>query len=221
MIWRLAVPSATVRYRLTLEALVNGEPKSGSGVIEVTYSKTIGLMSNSGGGGVTNTVVGEAVVVDLGNNDLLVALLADGQNYRSGPDDFIPVLFGLTRHRINISDFHRVAELSGQRDVPFDFLPLMIRLPDKNNSKSAEPFDPFKGASSPRGPITLQRAFAEIVSPGWPFDIWGWTGTPVTRGIKREFPWLVGFNGYLWTPAERDMTRRENRINDGDFVRGF
>jgi hypothetical protein len=34
-----AIVSATVRYRLTLQAEVNGEPRSGSGIIEVTYSK--------------------------------------------------------------------------------------------------------------------------------------------------------------------------------------
>ena len=35
----IAVFSTTIRYRLTLEAEVDGEPRTGSGVIEVSYSK--------------------------------------------------------------------------------------------------------------------------------------------------------------------------------------
>lgn len=39
VLYRIAYPSVTLRYRLTLEAEVEGQPKTGSGVIEVTYSK--------------------------------------------------------------------------------------------------------------------------------------------------------------------------------------
>lgn len=39
VIYSVVFPSVTVRYRLTLEAQVDGEPRTGSGVIEVTYSK--------------------------------------------------------------------------------------------------------------------------------------------------------------------------------------
>ncbi len=37
--YKAAFPSATVRYRLTLDADVDGKPASGSGVIEVRYAK--------------------------------------------------------------------------------------------------------------------------------------------------------------------------------------
>jgi hypothetical protein len=36
VVYSVAFPSVSVRYRLTLEAQVDGEPKTGSGVIEVT-----------------------------------------------------------------------------------------------------------------------------------------------------------------------------------------
>ena len=42
VIFQLAYPSATVRYRLTLEADVDGKPATGSGVIEVSYGKNRG-----------------------------------------------------------------------------------------------------------------------------------------------------------------------------------
>lgn len=35
--WDVAYPSVTLRYRLTLEAAVDGQPKAGSGIVEVTY----------------------------------------------------------------------------------------------------------------------------------------------------------------------------------------
>lgn len=37
--YRFQYPNATVRYRLTLEAEVEGKHEIGSGVIEVSYSK--------------------------------------------------------------------------------------------------------------------------------------------------------------------------------------
>jgi hypothetical protein len=48
VIFQLASPSATVRYRLTLEADVDGEPATGSSVIEVkkteVASQRIGIV---------------------------------------------------------------------------------------------------------------------------------------------------------------------------------
>jgi len=39
VVWTAAFPTATVRYRLTLEAEVDGQPATGSAVVEVTYRK--------------------------------------------------------------------------------------------------------------------------------------------------------------------------------------
>jgi hypothetical protein len=57
----LAYPSLTLRYRLTLEAEVDGEPKTGASVIEVTYAKQPNIRSDLSIG-----YLGEAVVLDLG-----------------------------------------------------------------------------------------------------------------------------------------------------------
>jgi hypothetical protein len=58
----MAYPGLTLRYRLTLEAQVDGGPKVGSGVIEVTYSEQINIRSELNIG-----YRGEAVVLDLGD----------------------------------------------------------------------------------------------------------------------------------------------------------
>jgi hypothetical protein len=43
LLYNVAYPSVTLRYRLTVEAEVDGHPKIGSGVREVTYTKQPGL----------------------------------------------------------------------------------------------------------------------------------------------------------------------------------
>jgi len=77
----LCFPSATVRYRLTLEVESNGQRKIGAGVTEGTYSKNPRLLGASAN--MTMAVDGEAVSVDLGERDALFALLTPGRHPRS------------------------------------------------------------------------------------------------------------------------------------------
>jgi len=69
----VAYPSVTVRYRLTIEALVDGELKTGSSVREVTYSKQSEFAAQHE---LSIGYRGEAVVFDLGSRGTLFALLA-------------------------------------------------------------------------------------------------------------------------------------------------
>jgi hypothetical protein len=62
--YTIAYPSVTLRYRLTLEADVDGQTKSGSGVIEVTYAKRTSV--GAVGRDVGISFRGEAVDLDLG-----------------------------------------------------------------------------------------------------------------------------------------------------------
>src|SRR5207302_7819896 len=79
----VAYPSLTLHYRLTLEAEVDGKPKTGSGVIEVTYSKQPEFAS---GRDLVSSHRGEAVVLDLGERGMLFALLKAGSDNRSIPE---------------------------------------------------------------------------------------------------------------------------------------
>ena len=85
--YQLFTPIATLRYRLTLEAEVDGKPVMGSGVVEVTYAKAAGILSPGEYGA---RFRGEAVVLDLGPRGLLFALLKEGQDSRSAPDYSFP-----------------------------------------------------------------------------------------------------------------------------------
>jgi hypothetical protein len=78
----VAYPSATVRHRLTLEALVDGELKTGSSVREVTYSKQSRFAAQPE---LSIGYRGEAVVLDLGSRGTLFALLVADTDNRSGP----------------------------------------------------------------------------------------------------------------------------------------
>src|SRR2546427_12145951 len=68
-----AFPSETIRYRLALEAEVDGKPAVGSGVIEVTRQDTTRIFRTMGGIGAI--VKGEAVFLDLGERGSVFALL--------------------------------------------------------------------------------------------------------------------------------------------------
>src|SRR4051794_8963358 len=70
--WISIFPTVTVRYRLTIEALVDGRPATGSGIIEVRRSDTTAIGSMGGTGFL---ITGEAVAVDLGPKGQLFALL--------------------------------------------------------------------------------------------------------------------------------------------------
>jgi hypothetical protein len=214
--YRVAYPGAALRYRLTLETELKGEPKSGSGVIEVSYAKNIRIFGASAD--MTTDIEGEAVSVDFGKDDALLALLASGKHPRSGPEYIIPVLFGLTPGGFGSEDIRRIGALDGRRDVPFELLPLMVRLRNVADPKSAELFDPLNSLNRE---LKLTRATIEIVSAGiWPLNIIGITGVPITRGITTKLPWLTGFKGYSGGQFNPDWLRPEKNLTGSDFIRG-
>ena len=214
--YQAAYPSATQRYRLTLEAEKNGKPIKGSGVIEVWYTKNVRLLGASAD--IITGVDGQAVSIDLGKSDTLFALLTPGKHPRSGPEYILPVLFGLTTGGFGSEDIRRIGALSGQRDVPFDLLPLMVRLRNTADPKSAELFDPI---SSPDQELKLVRATIEIVDAGiWPLNVVGITGVPISRGIATKLPWLLGFKGYSGGQFSPDWSRPEKNLTGNDFIKG-
>ena len=118
--YKLAFPSVTVRYRLSLEAQVNDELRTGSGVIEVTYSKQSGFAAQH------ELVVdfkGEAVAVDLGSRGILFALLKAGTDVRSGPEWIVLRAFdfdGGSFPRPVEEGVAQVSRISGKRELPLD-----------------------------------------------------------------------------------------------------
>ena len=191
VVYRIAYPSVTVRYRLTLEAQVDGEPKTGSGVIEVTYSKQSELASQH------ELVVdfrGEAVMLDLGSRGALFALLKADTDSRSGPEWIVLRAFtfpGGSLPRPVEEGVKQVQRLSGKRELPLTSLPLLVRFRDLNDPKTVERVDPLDIGKSFGAGAKLVRATLEIVPTGiWPLNWYGITGEPITSGIDLRLKWL-------------------------------
>lgn len=197
-----AVFSATVRYQLTLRAEVDGEPKTGSGVIEVTYSKNNDPISQAE---FSIDVRGEAVVLDLGPRGTLFALLRAGTDSRSGPEYIVLKAFNLPGGALPspvTSGLQQVRHLSGKRELPLKSLPLLVRFLDVNNPKTLERVDPLHLQKSFGSGVELKRATLEIVPSGiWPFNSLGVTGEPITMGVNRRLKWLDRLDQYRSDPS--------------------
>lgn len=77
---KLAYPTYTFRYKLTAEVMTPEGPKTGSGVIEVSYTHFFSL---SGVPNLIQSAEGEAIFVDLGNNKNLFVTLTSWESGRS------------------------------------------------------------------------------------------------------------------------------------------
>jgi hypothetical protein len=198
VLYSVAYPSLTLRYRLTLEAEVDGKPKTGSGVIEVIYSKQPEFAS---GRDRVSSHRGEAVVLDLGDRGTLFALLTAGSDSRSIPESIILRAFnfdgGAFPGPTVEEGFKKLRQLSGKRELPLTSLPLLVRFRDLNDSMTVEKVDPFNISKSFGAGARLVRATLEIVPVGiWPFNLLGVTGEPVTRGIDKKLIWLDHLDRY-------------------------
>ncbi len=184
-LYRTAYPSVTVRYRLTLNAEVDGVPKVGSGVIEVSYSKIPQILGASAE--FTINVQGEAVAVDLGSHGTLFALLKAGEDSRSSAEWIVLRAFNMPGGAFPSpveKGVKQVGQLSGKVDLPLKSLPLLVRFRDINDPMTVEKVDPFNLQTTFRSGVELKGASVEIVSAGiWPLSWWGITGERLTRDV--------------------------------------
>jgi hypothetical protein len=192
--YRVAFPSVTVRYRLTLEASVDGEPKIGSGVVEVTYSNILKLWATSD---LSIDVRGEAVALDLGTRGTLFALLKGNDDYWQGADGIVPYSFGLGGFpRPTPEGITKVRRLSGKVDLPLMRLPLLVRFRDPSDPQSVKRVDPLDIAANFGAGAKLERASVEVVPSGiWPLNRLGITGEPITERIDDRLVWLTSIQG--------------------------
>lgn len=184
--WIWAFPSATVRYRLTLEVETNGQPVIGSGVIEVTRQDTTSIGAI---GGVGHKIKGEAVVVDLGERGLLLALLHGREVRRAEDESFPPYVIleafatVLDKRATVIEQMRMLRARRPKADLPTRLLPMLVRFRDINNPTSVEKIDPDNLAAAFGPSVKLRRAAIEI------------TEDAVTHGIARRLQWLSALNG--------------------------
>lgn len=224
VLYKTAYPSVTLRYRLTLEAEVDGQLKSGSGVIEVTYRKQPEIAAQPE---LSIGYIGEAVVLDLGSRGILFALLKAGADSRSSPEWVTLRAFNLPAGsfpRPVEEGVKQVRSLSGKRELPLENLPLLVRFRDINDPMTVERVSPLNIAERFGSGARLVRATLEIVPTGiWPLNLLGITGEPLTTGIEKNlawwngpFPWLKPAGGGVFVD-----TRPEGlKVNKEDFRKG-
>jgi hypothetical protein len=219
------------KYRLTIEATVDGKVHAGSGVVRRSVAEAARLFlyqSSSVNGGYR----GEAVTVDLGERGVLFALLKDverpqGSRYHADPESFVQSAFPAGAgqadpFRSNMARFARGGE---SRALAPDELPLLVRFRDINDPKTVERVDPAN-LSAAFGPgVRLTAARIETVPSGlWPFNLFDLPGpqalfgVPITRGIEQRLGWLQALQG---TYLHGGFTSRDAPmgLHGGDFKR--
>lgn len=210
VIFQLAYPSVTIRYRLTLEANVDGKSASGSSVNEVTYRAIPRFFGSTAV--VTSEVQGEAVALDLGQRGTLFALLKAGEDSRSSPDYIVLRAFNFPGGALPDpvgKGIAAVRKLSGKTELPPKSLPLLVRFRDIGDPKTVEKIDPLNLEATFGAGVKLTRATLEIVPTGfWPLNWIGINGEPLTNSLTKKLVWLnkLMAGGYLKTAGEESAS---------------
>jgi hypothetical protein len=184
--WR---PTVVINYRLTLEAMTPDGPKSGSGVIQVSYASQFNL--NGGGRSGVIEVTGEAVPVDLGRGKILFVTLTSNASGRPGSPgkrdgsldaEFLPVkIFGFVwrwGEERKLPSQVQAARAAGAVDVPLRSLPTIVTFKDINDPKSVVLVQPDNLAAAFGEGYSLSKATLEL------------TDHPTTEGIGNTLRWL-------------------------------
>jgi hypothetical protein len=204
-----AFPSETVRYRLTLEAQVDGRPAVGSGVIEVTRQDTTRVFGSMGGVGAI--VKGEAIVLDLAQRGSLFALIhanrARVEEDAAFPSFVIFHAFPGDTLGSNGLEFMRALRTTRPRaELPPHLIPMLVRFRDISDPKTVELVHPYN-LSATFGPgVVFRRAAIEI------------TDDPVTTRIDTVLPWLAGLGGRYLT-GEQSSAGELLGLHTGHFKR--
>jgi hypothetical protein len=174
------------KYRLTVEVQTPEGVKSGSGVIAVHPDRGYSR------GGHTRAK-GDAVFVDLGGGNNLIALLAhldsgkldlDGINYLA--------LRAYSAARTRVS-FNEMSRQTGAVPVTGVLIPVLVTFGVIGDPATARTVSPDDIEASLGKGFRLQAISVEVVPNGfWPVDFGGVLGEPVTRGIEARLPWWNG-----------------------------
>jgi hypothetical protein len=182
-----AFPSVTLHYRLTLVVNIDGQPVEGSSVIEVTRQDTKKVFGSMGGVGAS--IKGQAVVVDLGKNGKLFAILHGREPYVAEDQTFPSyVLFSafaplLDKNADGLSQLRVLKARHPKTAISSSLIPMLVRFRNIVDPMTVEVVDPDNLQASFGPGVILKTATIEI------------TDDPVSTGIDKVLPWLQGLNG--------------------------
>jgi hypothetical protein len=187
---KLAYPTYTYHYRMTVNVEADGNIHSDSSVIEVRLVKQVQFMLEVPR--VETEISGEAVFVDLGQGRNVIELLTSGDNV-DYPKYLVAKHFNLSYSDENLAKFPK---LDGRWELMGDELPTFLTFTDLNDPKTARVVRPDELETVFDPGVRFKRAFVEMVPAGtWPFNVLGWpralAGEPVTRGIAKQIPEII------------------------------
>jgi hypothetical protein len=182
-------PNYKHRYRLTIEAEVDGAVRVSSSVIEVHWRLWPSALAGLFGGGVGDVrVYGQAIFIDLGQYGALLALVWPSNV--TPPSDAIGADFLAIRafnpgpdlrssgYPLTWSLLRAMSWRTGTTTLTSQNLPGFIWLPNINEKDSARPLIAKEFSSVFNGTVQLRTAWVEI------------TTDPVTTGLEDRLPWL-------------------------------
>jgi hypothetical protein len=196
---QIAYPSGTLRYRLTVEAITDGQPVTASGVFEVTYTTQSGISAAA----VTSRLKGEAVALDFGNKGTLFFLLV-GDPERSGsyePATMVVREFKLGGNRgLSPEVIRGLSRLEASAELPFSHLPLIVRFRNLDDPMSVErvrPDEVFRalGVGNALTRVTIQT-----------------TRDPIAYTIKARLPWLDEYYDKHFDGRRIETIEAKNRL---------
>jgi hypothetical protein len=181
LVYCLSFPAVSYRYRLSITIRVDGNPYSGSSVIEVWRQFAPGwFQAFVHGSGESVEVRGQAVFIDLGNRGALIAALADTYNHCVvAADDLVGRAFepAEQRHRCvpgysaSYAYERSLPEKRGSINLTPDNLPAFLWFPDKTDLASVREIEHSQFSSVIGGMAELVSAQIEITSDPLVFDV--------------------------------------------------
>jgi hypothetical protein len=212
------LPTAYLRYRLTLGVDVDGVERSGSGVVEIAYQPIPDWLVEAGP---TAYFVGEmrgyAITVDLGERGLLFVvnsrpLLADPKTGlvvipQAANLDMLPfAAYGLPQDGLPSKMLPLARKLratKGLVDIPADKLPMVVRFRNLDDRNTIEEVDPRDLAAAYGRGVRLMRARFEFTTDPvssmpetWP----RWLANDDHREFRFAYQHLWSFST-IWTQA--------------------
>jgi hypothetical protein len=203
LLYSLAYPTGTLRYRMTVEIELDGQMYSGSGVLEARFwPKSKWTLS---GGGIGTDTKGEAVVLEQeGDDDIVLVLLTGSSSREVGGFHMTPSAIPVEKFNLapsigsmEISTIKSLGSIDARAELSTSDLPFLVLFEDPNNPASAIGLTPSR--------FKLHRATIET------------TDDAITNVIDRHLPWVTEFESAVTAFEAMSVGRRRLPVMDPRF----
>lgn len=214
--WKLATPTYTYRYRLTVEIDTPDGVKSGSSVIEVKTEKAPDLLKIMSAGGANKRISGEAIYIDLGGEKNLFAVL-DGDLLTLAPSVFLgeeyvakngwiktAQVLSSMKHSSMVLPTSRTPTLVTFKNLKDPHTLIPVYFYDEEQDGTSKTINNFEGIFG--GGYELLRAEIAL------------TDDPMKQKIDHLLPWVTTQKGYLVKSAQHQKIKSISAL---DFKKGF